>query len=90
MSLWDDLGNFGSGLLDTVGEGFDQLVKNETTGKQQTVNAGRSAQMLKRADDNGNKVTPLPPQKEDKTLLYVGIGAGTLLGLGLLIVIAKK
>lgn len=90
MSLWDDLGNFGSGLLDTVGEGFDQLVKNETTGKQQTVNAGRSAQMLKRADDNGNKVTPLPPQKEDKTLLYAGIGAGTLLGLGLLIVIAKK
>jgi hypothetical protein len=91
MSLWDDLGNFGAGLLDTVGEGADALVKNATTEKQQTVNAGTSAQVTKKADDHGNKVTPAKPQQEDdKTLLYVGGGVAAVLTLGLLIVLAKS
>ena len=90
MSLWDDLSNFGSGVLDSVGEGFDSLVKTATTEEQQTVNAGTTQQTVKQADDNGNKVTPLPQEKEDKTLLYAGLGVGAFLGIGLLIVLAKK
>ncbi|MEH0690140.1 hypothetical protein H4F17_13875 [Vibrio cholerae] len=90
MSLWDDLSNFGSGVLDSVGEGFDSLVKTATTAEQQTVNAGTTEQTVKQADDHGNKVTPLPQGKEDKTLLYAGLGVGAFLGVGLLIVLAKK
>ncbi|MDC5719428.1 hypothetical protein [Vibrio europaeus] len=90
MSLWDDLGNFGSGMLDTVGEGFDNLVTTATTAEQQTVNSGTNAQTIKKADDHGNKVTPLPQPTEDKTLLYAGLGVGAFLGLGLLIVLAKS
>ncbi|MDC5702963.1 hypothetical protein [Vibrio europaeus] len=90
MSLWDDLSNFGSGVLDSVGEGFDSLVKTATTAEQQTVNAGTTEQTVKQADDHGNKVTPLPQDKEDKTLLYAGLGVGAFLGVGLLIVLAKK
>lgn len=90
MSLWDDLSNFGSGVLDSVGEGFDSLVKTATTAEQQTVNAGTTEQTVKQADDHGNKVTPLPQEKEDKTLLYAGLGVGAFLGVGLLIVLVKK
>ncbi|AIW16287.1 hypothetical protein VITU102760_12205 [Vibrio tubiashii] len=90
MSLWDDLGNFGSGMLDSVGEGFDNLVKTATTQEQQTVNPGTTSQLDKQADNHGNKVTPLPQPTEDKTLLYVGLGVGTVLSVGLLIVLAKS
>ncbi|WP_337969035.1 hypothetical protein [Vibrio pectenicida] len=89
MSLWDDLSDFGSGALDSVGEGFDSLVKTATTSEQQTVNSGTTAQTVKQADNHGNKVTPVS-QKEDKTLLYAGIGFAALLGVGLLVVLAKK
>ncbi|MYM58525.1 hypothetical protein GTG28_04745 [Vibrio sp. OCN044] len=90
MSLWDDLSDFGSGALDSVGEGFDRLVKTATTSEQQTVNAGTTEQTVKQADDHGNKVTPTAVQTNDKTLLYAGIGVAALLGVGLLVVLAKN
>ncbi|RSD26596.1 hypothetical protein, partial [Vibrio pectenicida] len=75
--------------LDSVGEGFDSLVKTATTSEQQTVNSGTTAQTVKQADNHGNKVTPTA-QTKDNTLLYASIGLGTLFGFGLLFVLAKK
>ena len=89
MSFFDDVGKFGSGVLDSVGEGFDNLVTNITTGEQQSMNSGTTPQTVKQADDHGNKVTP-NHDSNDKTLLYVGGGVAALLVIGGLIIVAKR
>ncbi|NAW66139.1 hypothetical protein [Photobacterium halotolerans] len=89
MSLWDDLGNFGSGMLDTVGEGVDNLVQHVTKPADTTHNAGTTQQPQQPVKDNhGNAVTgqPLPPATSgiDKKTLMIGGGilaAVSLLGL---------
>lgn len=53
MSFFDDLTNFGSGMLDSVGEGFDNLVTHATT-PTQTVNATTQKQGAQEADNHGN------------------------------------
>ncbi|OLQ70314.1 hypothetical protein BIT28_16445 [Photobacterium proteolyticum] len=90
MSLWDDLSKFGSGMLDSVGEGFDSLVTTATT-PTQSVNPNTQQQETQQADNHGNKVTPHTDEpKQDKTLLYIGGGVAVLLVLGLLILAVKK
>ncbi|ASA56409.1 MULTISPECIES: hypothetical protein [Vibrio] len=88
MAFLDDLSNFGSGLLDSVGEGFDNLV-GAATSDNSSVNANTQPQATHQADDNGNKVTPAP-QGNDKTLLYIGGGLGALLLIGIVVMAAKK
>lgn len=78
MSFFDDIGNFGSGLLDDVGEGMGNLIQSSTqkTEKEATTNAGTVQQPAAPVKDNhGNAVTG-NPQPADKTLLYIGGGLG--------------
>lgn len=94
MAFWDDLSEFGSGLLDDVGEGFGNLIQSATT-DDKTKNPGVTQQPQQPVKDNyGNAVTagtPQPhPQATDKTMLYVGGGVGALLLLTLLVVATKK
>ncbi|CAM3990957.1 hypothetical protein VA7868_04609 [Vibrio aerogenes CECT 7868] len=90
MSFLDDLGNFGSGLLDSVGEGFDNLV-DAATKPTQSVNSKTAPQTMQQADDNGNAVTASQVQPNtDKTLLYVGGGVGVCLILGIIVLAVKK
>ncbi|WP_154124792.1 hypothetical protein [Grimontia hollisae] len=82
MSLWDDLGNFGSGMLDTVGEGFGNLVDNWTSPKDTTTNPGTVQQPQQPVKDNhGNAMTGQPTVTAPASLLdnkMVLIGGGAL------------
>ncbi|WP_373682938.1 hypothetical protein [Vibrio mediterranei] len=60
-SFWSDLSDFGSGMLDDVGEGFGNLVNGWTT-DDQTTNAGTTQQPETPVKDNhGNAVTGSQP-----------------------------
>ena len=92
MSFWDDLTDFGSGLLDDVGEGTGNLIKTATT-SDASKNAGTTQQPQQTVKDNhGNAVTGSPSYagQTDKTLLYVGGGLGVALLLTVLVVAVKK
>ena len=90
MSFLDDLGEFGSGALDNVGEGFGTLVKNYTT-EDQTTNSGITQQPVPPVkDDHGNAVTGSLLTAPDKTLLYVGGGLGVVLVLIGLVIALKS
>ncbi|WP_417448422.1 hypothetical protein [Idiomarina abyssalis] len=91
MAFWDDLSEFGSGLLDDVGEGMGNLIDVATT-DDSSKNAGTTQQPQQPVKDNhGNAVTGAPqPQSMDKTLLYVGGGLGVAVVLVGLIVALKK
>lgn len=91
MAFWDDLTEFGSGLLDDVGEGVGNLINTATT-DDSSKNAGTVQQPQQPVKDNhGNAVTGSPqPQPIDKTLLYVGGGLGVALLLTVLVVAVKK
>ena len=79
MSSWyEDMADFGSGLLDDVGEGLGNLIDNSTqkTTEEATTNSGTTQQPVTPVKDNhGNAVTG-NPQPADKTLLYIGGGLG--------------
>ncbi|EGR2568033.1 TPA: hypothetical protein NGR75_004229 [Vibrio parahaemolyticus] len=91
MAFWDDLTEFGSGLLDDVGEGVGNLIDTATT-DDSSKNAGTTQQPQQPVKDNhGNAVTGSPqPQTTDKTLLYVGGGLGVAVLLTVLVVVLKK
>ena len=92
MSWLDDMGKFGSGLLDDVGEGVGNLIQNSTekTEKEATTNSGTTQQPAAPVKDNhGNAVTG-NPQPADKTLLYVGGGLGVAVVLIGLVIALKK
>ncbi|MFH4589960.1 hypothetical protein [Vibrio alginolyticus] len=91
MAFWDDLTEFGSGLLDDVGEGVGSLIDTATT-DDSSKNAGTTQQPQQPVKDNhGNAVTGSPqPQTTDKTLLYVGGGLGVAVLLTVLVVALKK
>ncbi|EGR4675176.1 hypothetical protein C4G56_RS22395 [Vibrio parahaemolyticus] len=91
MAFWDDLTEFGSGLLDDVGEGVGNLIDTATT-DDSSKNAGTTQQPQQPVKDNhGNAVTGSPqPQTTDKTLLYVGGGLGVAVLLTVLVVALKK
>ncbi|CAK1818685.1 conserved hypothetical protein [Vibrio crassostreae] len=93
MAFWDDLTQFGSGLLDDVGEGMGNLIDTATKDDHST-NSGTTQQPQQPVKDNhGNAVTGLPqPQAQpiDKTLLYVGGGLGAALLLTVLVVAVTK
>lgn len=91
MSWLDDMGTFGSGLLDDVGEGMGNLIQSSTqkTAKEATTNSGTVQQPAAPVKDNhGNAVTG-NPQPMDKTLLYVGGGLGVAVVLIGLIIALK-
>jgi hypothetical protein len=91
MAWYDDMANFGSGLLDDVGEGMGNLIQNSTqkTAKEATTNAATVQQPAAPVKDNhGNAVTG-NPQPMDKTLLYVGGGLGVAVVLIGLIIALK-
>ncbi|HHX8575394.1 TPA: hypothetical protein ACVO35_004164 [Vibrio alginolyticus] len=91
MAFWDDLTEFGSGLLDDVGEGVGNLIDTATM-DDSSKNAGTTQQPQQPVKDNhGNAVTGSPqPQTTDKTLLYVGGGLGVAVLLTVLVVALKK
>ncbi|OEF91460.1 hypothetical protein [Vibrio splendidus] len=91
MAFWDDLTDFGSGLLDDVGEGMGNLIDTATK-DDSSKNAGTTQQPQQPVKDNhGNAVTGSPqPQTTDKTLLYVGGGLGVALLLTVLVIAVKK
>ncbi|MCG9608662.1 hypothetical protein L1D41_03075 [Vibrio harveyi] len=91
MAFWDDLTEFGSGLLDDVGEGVGNLINTATT-DDSSKNAGTVQQPQQPVKDNhGNAVTGSPQaQPVDKTLLYVGGGLSVALLLTVLVVAMKK
>ena len=79
MSWYDDMSNFGSGVLDDVGEGLGNLIDSSTqkTQKEASTNSGTVQQPDAPVKDNhGNAVTGTPLQSTDKTLLYIGGGLG--------------
>ena len=93
MSFFDDLGNFGSGLLDDVGEGLGNVITGVTTTTQEeaSTNSGVAQQPAAPVIDSyGNAVTGSQPQAKDNTLLYVGGGLAAAVALILVIVIAVK
>lgn len=60
MSFWDDLSNFGGGLLDDVGEGFGNLVDGYTKPQQSDVTTNPNTYWPNQptyADNHGNTVT---------------------------------
>jgi len=93
LAFWDDLTEFGSGLLDDVGEGVGNLIDSETK-EDKSKNSGTVQQPQQPVKDNhGNAVTGSPrPQNQpiDKTLLYVGGGLGAALLITVLVVAMKK
>ncbi|QUM91221.1 hypothetical protein HWV03_21870 [Moritella sp. 36] len=92
MSFFDDISEFGSGLLDDVGEGMGNLIQSSTqkTTKEATTNSGTTQQPVTPVKDNhGNAVTG-NPQPADKTLLYVGGGLGVaVVFIGLILAFKK-
>ncbi|MFT7682642.1 MAG: hypothetical protein ACI935_002119 [Moritella dasanensis] len=91
MAWYDDMADFGSGLLDDVGEGMGNLIDNSTrkTAQEATTNSGTVQQPAAPVKDNhGNAVTG-NPQPMDKTLLYVGGGLGVAVVLIGLIIALK-
>ncbi len=92
MAWYDDMADFGSGLLDDVGEGLGNLIDSSTqkTQEEATTNAGTVQQPATPVKDNhGNAVTG-SPQPVDNTLLYVGGGIGVAVVLIGLIIALKK
>ncbi|ASA54424.1 hypothetical protein [Vibrio gazogenes] len=89
MAFLDDLSNFGSGLLDSVGEGFDSLV-GAATSDNSSVNANTQPQATHQADNNGNKVTPSQPSELNQTWLYVGGGIALLILIVLFVMLMKR
>lgn len=87
MSFFDDLSDFGSSALDSISEGFDNLVSAATTADS-SVNAKTQKQATYQADNNGNKVTPI--EGSNKTLLYMGGGLGVLMLVGIVVLAVKK
>lgn len=93
MSFFDDMSNFGSGLLDDVGEGVGNLITSATTAtqKEASTNSATTQQpQVPVKDNNGNAVTGNVPiaTNKDNTLLYVGGGLGVAVVLiGLVIAI---
>ena len=80
MSFFDDLGNFGSGMLDDVGEGIGNIIKTATTSDHSKNAATTQQPQQPIKDNNGNAVTGSRQlQGNDKTLLYVGGGVAVLL-----------
>jgi len=86
MSFLDELGKFGANALDSIGEGFDNIV-DTTTKNNSSVNAKTQPQATHQADNNGNKVTPT--NGSNNMLLYVGGGLGVLLLVGIIVVAVK-
>ncbi|NOI32323.1 hypothetical protein [Vibrio coralliilyticus] len=87
MSFLDDLSDFGSGLLDDVGEGFGNLVTTATT-SDTSKNAGTVQQPQAPVKDNhGNAITrPQGGGMDNKTMFMVGGGVLcviALLGIGI-------
>ena len=92
MSWYDDMSDFGSGLLDDVGEGLGNLIDSSTqkTQKEASTNSGTVQQPDAPVKDNhGNAVTG-NPQPADKTLLYVGGSLGVAVVLIGLIIAFKN
>lgn len=92
MAWYDDMADFGSGLLDDVGEGMGNLIDSSTrkTEKEATTNAATVQQPAAPVKDNhGNAVTG-NPQPADKTLLYVGGGLGVAVVLIGLVIALKN
>lgn len=89
MSFWDDLTEYGSGLLDDVGEGFNNLIDSDDDSSK---NAGTTQQPQQPVKDNhGNAVTGSPQaMTTDNTLLYVGGGLGLAVLVTVLVVVLKK
>lgn len=97
MSFFDDLSEFGSGVLDSVEEStgtlLDGWVRNQYP--DQTTNADTVQQpQAPRADNNGNAVTI--PQGASSNQLFAGVSNQTLmigggvLVVGLLAIVAFK
>lgn len=75
MSFWEDLGNFGSGLLDDVGEGFGNLVDGFTKPVQPDVTTNPNTFKPNDpayADNHGNTVTT--PQGQTNASAPQGAG----------------
>lgn len=94
MSFFDDMGKYGSGMLDSVGEGLGKLLDDDSKKKQKkeaSANSGVTQQpQVPVKDNHGNAVTGTPqqPQPKDNTLLYIGGGLGVAVVLiGLVIAI---
>ncbi|CAK2965037.1 hypothetical protein BCU33_009640 [Vibrio lentus] len=91
MSFLEDLGNFGSGMLDDVGEGFGSIIKTATTSDHSKNAATTQQPQQPIKDNNGNAVTGSHrSQDNDKTLLYVGGGVGVALLLTVIVVVATR
>ncbi|EMI7313550.1 hypothetical protein ABVY39_004853 [Vibrio parahaemolyticus] len=96
MSWFEDLGNFGSGLLDDVGEGVGNLIQGATTAPKAPDKAANPAvhQQPKQTvvDTNGNAVTKGFGEKwiENKPVMIGGIGLAVLLVLVLLVLAVRK
>ncbi|EFP97442.1 hypothetical protein [Vibrio caribbeanicus] len=89
MAFWDDLSEFGGGLLDDVGEGIGNLIDTATSDDSST-NAGTTQQPQQPVKDNhGNAVTRPQSQPIDKTLIYVGGGLGVALLITLVVAMKK-
>jgi len=95
MSSWfDDLQNFGSGLLDDVGEGMGNLIDSATAPSDQTSNPNRYQQPGQTvSDQNGNAVTK--PQGEAVAAPTIswpmvgGIGVAVLLSVTVLALLLR-
>lgn len=76
-SFFDDLLEFGSGALDSVGENADWLFPTN----DQSTNPDKTQQPNHpQVDNKGNTVTtPQAQPQKDNTMLYVGGGVGVLL-----------
>lgn len=91
MSFFDDLGNFGSGMLDDVGEGIGNIINTATTSDHSKNAATTQQPQQPIKDNNGNAVTGSRKlQGNDKTLLYVGGGVGVALVLTMLVVAVTR
>ncbi|CAM3708999.1 hypothetical protein VA7868_02933 [Vibrio aerogenes CECT 7868] len=89
----DDALNYGTDMLDSVGEGWDSLVDSVTRPDASTVNANTQPQSTKQADNHGNAVTgsqQAQASQKDKTLIYVGGGIAAVLVLGVCVMALKK
>lgn len=96
MSWFDDLGNFGSGLLDDVGEGVGNLIQGATTAPKAPDKTASPAvhQQPKQTvvDSHGNAVTKGFGEKwiDNKPVMIGGIGLAVLLVLLLLVLAFRK
>ncbi|CDT46020.1 hypothetical protein OW495_20415 [Vibrio sp. 14N.309.X.WAT.E.F5] len=87
-SFFDDLLEFGSGALDSVGENASWLFPSN----DQSTNPDKTQQPNHPVvDDRGNAVTtPLGQRQADQTLLYVGGGIGLVVVLLLGVLAFRK